>query len=437
MRSSLGLIFLVVFVLHLILLGIGTIWKPQSPPPPKHRSKVVVQTISLKPASSMIKPFSVELPPLIHPEQIKPEPIPFDPLLEIKEKAATLEELTAKEEIPPPLIEKSVQKEELAMISPAEAAPLPVASLPIEKQEIVKIPPVQEISPAVQEEKTITPTKIEPIKKSPKIEPVKKNTNNSTIAPKKLETKESVQKKQIEKKKEQEKLEAEKKKPNEKTEAEQKRLKEQKQSEVEKKKQKEKAETEQKRLKEKTEAEKKRKKEEAEAELKRKQERAEAEKKKQQEVAAAQETTRLKREALKENLAKMDATRGKISTAPSSVNLQNTSIPKELGSLQVDALPVNEGESLGDWGVKEANYSDEVAYLLKKSLLLPDYGGVRIKLTLNRSGKVIKVETIHSESVKNKSYIESKIPSLQFPSFGQRFQGVSQYAFVISFQNDS
>lgn len=185
--------------------------------------------------------------------------------------------------------------------------------------------------------------------------------------------------------------------------------------------------------------EKKRQKEQAEK--KQQQEKAEAEKKRQQEIAAVQEAAKQKEQTLlakaKENLAKMGETRDKISSSSSSVNLEATALPKELGSLQVDALPLTETGNTSEWGTKEISYSDEVAYRLKMALKLPDYGAVKIKLTLDRTGKVIKVETIQSESKKNKTYVESKIPTLLFSSFGQRFQGVQQNTFVITLQNDS
>ena len=88
------------------------------------------------------------------------------------------------------------------------------------------------------------------------------------------------------------------------------------------------------------------------------------------------------------------------------------------------------------WGTKESRYSDEIAYRLKSSLRFPDYGAVKIKLTLDRTGKVLKCETVHSESAKNKSYVESKVPGIVFSSFGQQFQGATQTTFVITLQND-
>ncbi len=178
-------------------------------------------------------------------------------------------------------------------------------------------------------------------------------------------------------------------------------------------------------------------KENKQLEEKKQRERMEAEKKREQEIAAAQEAARKKELALlakaKENLAKMNENREKIASS-TTPKLNTTPLPKELDSLHVDALAM--GENSESWGTKEASYADEVAYRLKMALKLPDYGAVKVKLTISRTGKVIKVETMQSESKKNTSYIETKIPNLLFPAFGLKFQGVEQNTFVITLQND-
>jgi colicin import membrane protein len=186
------------------------------------------------------------------------------------------------------------------------------------------------------------------------------------------------------------------------------------------------------------EAEKKHR-EQMEAEKKRQ---MEAEKKRKQEYSAAQEAARQQEQVLfnkaKEKLAKIEETRDKIRPSSSSLRLETAELPKELGSLQVDALPLGGTANSGEWETKEIyRYTDEVATRLKMGLLLPDYGAVKIKLTLNCMGKVVKVETIQSESNKNKTYAEKMIPTLLFPSFGERFQGASQHTFSFNLQNES
>lgn len=158
---------------------------------------------------------------------------------------------------------------------------------------------------------------------------------------------------------------------------------------------------------------------------------------KQQELKAAQEAAYAKQQALlakaKENIAKIGESRDKIGTAKIA-SIDATSIPKQLENLQIDALPV--GTALGgELNAKEISYRDEVAYRLKVALRLPDYGAIKLKLTLLRSGKVASVEIINSESEKNKQYIERTVPTLIFTPFGSRFDNAAQYTFLISLNN--
>lgn len=209
-----------------------------------------------------------------------------------------------------------------------------------------------------------------------------------------------------------------------------------KKQEIEEKKRKGEEELEKKKQEEKAVAEKKKELDKAEAEKKKLQlEKAAAEKKRELEVAAAHEAAKEKMAKAKESLAKLNETRDKMHGAP-SVKLDSTSLPKEIASLHVDALPQGTGEA-SRWGVKETSYSNEVAYRLKMNLKLPEYGEVKIKLTINRAGKVMKIEIVKSESKINKAYIESKIKNIQFSSFGHNFPDVEQNTFIITLQNDS
>lgn len=386
---------LLVIVLHVGLLGIGILWHP-APPAPKPRSKVLVQTISLQPfQSTMVQSLpSPPQAPILPKEQLIPEPLPLPPeplplIAEvakespplIQEEISIQTEVPLKEEVPLNLVEKveSIPQPEV----PLPADP-PV--IPIKRESPPQSKPLPPSKPMTQKVKKTTPAKKTPPVKHP-VEKIKKPTKTEEATSKATD------------------------------------------------------EGEKKRQQERVEIEKKRQQEQAESEKKRQQEKAEAEKKRQQELAAAQEAARQREASLltkaKENLAKMGETRDKISTSSSSLNLETTEIPKELGNLQVDALPVGEVGSTEEWGTKELSYSGEVASRLKLALRLPDYGAVKIKLTLDRTGKVIKVNIIRSESNKNKSYVESKIPTLLFPSFGQRFPGLSQKTFEITLQNDS
>lgn len=165
---------------------------------------------------------------------------------------------------------------------------------------------------------------------------------------------------------------------------------------------------------------------------------AEIQKKKQEEAAkeAARQLEEAKLKKVQEKLSKLKQTGDLMQASTPSVQLEMASVPKELVSLQVDALTLEETGSVGQWKKKEEQYRDEVALRLKKGLRLPDYGSVTIKLTLDRLGKVLKLETTKSESAKNKAYVEQALPTLIFSPFGQHFPGSSQHTFLITLHND-
>lgn len=85
---------------------------------------------------------------------------------------------------------------------------------------------------------------------------------------------------------------------------------------------------------------------------------------------------------------------------------------------------------------EEIGYRDELAGRLRLMLSLPDYGEVKIKLTLNRDGTVHQVKTVSSQSSKNSNYVESTVPTLKFPGFGRHFKNNDRYTFLVTLQNE-
>lgn len=84
----------------------------------------------------------------------------------------------------------------------------------------------------------------------------------------------------------------------------------------------------------------------------------------------------------------------------------------------------------------ESSYRDELAGRLKLLLKLPEYGSVKLKLTLQRSGKVSKVAIVSAGSSQNRAYVEKMMPTLQFPPFGTQFGQEPEYTFTITLNND-
>jgi hypothetical protein len=136
--------------------------------------------------------------------------------------------------------------------------------------------------------------------------------------------------------------------------------------------------------------------------------------------------------AAKESIAKIDQTRNKAMIKCSS-EASISSITAPIGALQIDALPMLEGETLSK---QEIGYRDELAHRLKLLLRLPEFGEVKMKLTLLRTGKVSKIEITNAENQANRSYVERILPSLAFPPFGDQFNDQSQYTFLITLRNE-
>lgn len=149
-----------------------------------------------------------------------------------------------------------------------------------------------------------------------------------------------------------------------------------------------------------------------------------------QKVALQKKQNDLLRKA-QESVAKIDLKGNKIVAASGS--LDQVKLPQHMGELKVDSLTFDEDNRLN---VRERGYRDELAHRLKLLLKLPEKGVVKLKLTLERSGKVLKVEVIGAESKKNRQHIEKALPPLQFPPFGDNFEGSSQYTFHINLKSD-
>ncbi|KIC70860.1 energy transducer TonB [Candidatus Protochlamydia amoebophila] len=163
-----------------------------------------------------------------------------------------------------------------------------------------------------------------------------------------------------------------------------------------------------------------------------------ADKRLKQELAASQEAALKKEQQLlakaKENLAKIGEAKQKSnSTTPTKIG--ESPILKQVQNLQIDTLP--QGNSVqGELNGRDSSYRDEIAQRLKLFLKLPDYGSVQVKLTIDRTGKIAQISIVKSESSKNQQYIEKNLPTIYFPAFGTRFEGLSQYTFLVTLNND-
>lgn len=132
------------------------------------------------------------------------------------------------------------------------------------------------------------------------------------------------------------------------------------------------------------------------------------------------------------NIANIGKGAGKTATSKMAES-SSVTIPGAIGSLNIESISTH-GDSL--FTPQERDYYDELASRLKLLLRLPEFGEVKIKLTLERSGKFVKLAIVNAQSKKNRTYIEQTLPSLKFPSFGDHFGLHSQHTFLINLSND-
>lgn len=149
---------------------------------------------------------------------------------------------------------------------------------------------------------------------------------------------------------------------------------------------------------------------------------AAAKKKKQELLARAQGAL------AKLNQKDTSASKGEVAS------LDHIKLPSQIGALAVDSLRFEEPAS--GFTARERSYRDELASRLKLLLKLPEYGLVKLKLTLARNGKVTHVDILSSESAANRTYIQKTLKTLTFPAFGDNFGSETSHTFQITLSSD-
>jgi HSP20 family molecular chaperone IbpA len=140
-----------------------------------------------------------------------------------------------------------------------------------------------------------------------------------------------------------------------------------------------------------------------------------------------------KRQKFQESLDKINQSHATILASLQS-EMASDHLPKQIDQLEIEAL--NSHPETQRTRGQEVSYEEQVGHQLKLALRLPEYGKVKINLTLNREGKVLKIQILSSESKKNQEYIELEIPRLVFPPFGKQFSGESDKSFFYTLTND-
>ncbi|MDP1836221.1 MAG: hypothetical protein Q8K75_09905 [Chlamydiales bacterium] len=87
-------------------------------------------------------------------------------------------------------------------------------------------------------------------------------------------------------------------------------------------------------------------------------------------------------------------------------------------------------------GPSELSYQDDLAVRLRSLLRLPEYGDVKVSLTIDRSGKVLAFEVLQSENAANRRYVDTHLPRCKFADFGKHFVDESSKTFQLTLSND-
>ncbi len=82
------------------------------------------------------------------------------------------------------------------------------------------------------------------------------------------------------------------------------------------------------------------------------------------------------------------------------------------------------------------DYTDALISHLHRSLSLPEYGEVKIQLSLRQDGTVAKVIVLKTQNEKNRIYLESNLLNLRFPRFEGALANKKEYTFVLTFCNE-
>lgn len=85
---------------------------------------------------------------------------------------------------------------------------------------------------------------------------------------------------------------------------------------------------------------------------------------------------------------------------------------------------------------KDLSYRDELAARLRTLLKFPEMGAVEIQLTITKTGSVKNVKVLNTESKENEKYVAKVLPTLQMPTFGNRFGSAAEHTFAITLSNE-
>lgn len=89
-----------------------------------------------------------------------------------------------------------------------------------------------------------------------------------------------------------------------------------------------------------------------------------------------------------------------------------------------------------EFNTGQLSYRDELIGRLKLLLKLPEYGLVKLRLTIGKGGEVAKIEILSSTSQKNKKHIEKTLPTLYFFPPGKNGDASGKISFLLTLSSD-
>lgn len=180
-------------------------------------------------------------------------------------------------------------------------------------------------------------------------------------------------------------------------------------------------------------------KQEKQAQEKRVQEK-QAQEKQAREKAAQQELAKKQQASLNEALSSLNSfgtIEGKKSSlAKAAGKNAGQSAPSQIANLSSESLVAIDSSETANCTPGERTYYDELVSRLKLALKLPEYGEVKLQLTISRSGAVVAVKSVKSKSKKNADYVQKALPKLHLPPFGQNFTGEKEHTFRLTLSNE-
>lgn len=81
------------------------------------------------------------------------------------------------------------------------------------------------------------------------------------------------------------------------------------------------------------------------------------------------------------------------------------------------------------------NYTASLIKELTQALQLPEYGEVKVKLTINPMGKIIELLVLQTESTANKLYLEKHLPDIVLPKYHEKAALIKEQTFTLTFCN--